>query len=95
MTVSGDIVAFARTAGTDAVIVVAPRLCAALDCQGPPLGADCWKTSRLMLPPSLRELTFRNVFTNVEIKPTVGTDDAWIFVGQLFAQLPVALLRSV
>ena len=95
MTVSGDIVAFARTAGTDAVIVVAPRLCAALDCQGPPLGADCWKTSRLMLPPSLRELTFRNVFTNTEIKPTVGADDAWIFVGQLFAQLPVALLRSV
>ena len=95
MTVRGDIVAFARTAGTDAVIVVAPRLCAALDCQGPPLGADCWKTSRLMLPPSLRELTFRNVFTNTEIKPTVGADDAWIFVGQLFAQLPVALLRSV
>ena len=95
MTVRGDIVAFARTDGSDAAIVVAPRLCASLDCAGSPLGADCWKTSRLMLPPSLRERTFRNVLTNAEIKPTVGADDAWIFVGQLLAQLPVAVLRSV
>lgn len=95
VTVNADVVAFARTAESDAVIVVAPRLCARLDCEGAPLGAECWKTSRLMLPPSLRDRALRNVFTDAEIRPAVTADETWIFVGQLFAELPVAVLRTV
>ena len=91
----GDVVAFARTAGNDVVIVAAPRLGARLDCAGLPLGAECWKTSRLMLPEPLRGRTFRNVLTGAEIKPTLRGDEGWFFVGQLFTQLPVALLQSV
>ena len=94
ITVPADVVAFARTAGNDAVIVAAPRLSAGIGCEGPPLGADCWKTSRVMLPPALRDRVFRDIFTGTEIRPTLKSDDAWIFVGQIFDQLPVAILRA-
>ena len=94
VTVNGQLVAFARTAGSDAVVVAAPRLCSRLDCDGPPLGADCWRTSRVMLPPALRDRTFRDVFTGTEIRPTITGGEAWIFAGQLFASLPVAILRT-
>ena len=94
ITVPADVVAFARMAGNDAVIVAAPRLAAGIGCDGPPLGADCWKTSRVMLPPALRDRVFRDIFTGTEIRPTMKSDDAWIFVGQIFDQLPVAILRA-
>ena len=94
ITVPADVVAFARMAGNDAVIVAAPRLAAGIGCDGPPLGADCWKTSRVMLPPALRDRVFRDIFTGSEIRPTMKSDDAWIFVGQIFDQLPVAILRA-
>ena len=37
-----------------------------IGCDGPPLGADCWKTSRVMLPPVLRDRVFRDIFTGAE-----------------------------
>ena len=94
ITVRADVVAFARSVGPDSVIVAAPRLVADIGCDGAPLGADCWKTSRIMLPASLRDRTFRNVFTGEELRPTIKGEEAWLFVGQLFAQLPVAILRT-
>ena len=77
--------------GSDAVIVARATLGIGRD--GPPLGADCWKTSRVMLPPAFRDRVFRDIFT-AEIRPTMKSDDAWIFVGQIFDQLPVAMLRA-
>ena len=96
VTVPGGIVAFARTAGDDAVLVVAPRLCAALvDEERPaPLGGECWKTSRILLPDTLRHRTFRNAFTGEEVKATEGAGQTWIFVGQALNHLPVAMLRA-
>jgi (1->4)-alpha-D-glucan 1-alpha-D-glucosylmutase len=95
--VAGDAVAFARVSEADAVLVIAPRLCSRLATGDlpAPLGGDCWKTSRVMLPESLRNRTFRNVFTGAAIRPTVTIDDGWIFLGQAFDQVPVALLRAV
>jgi (1->4)-alpha-D-glucan 1-alpha-D-glucosylmutase len=95
-TVRGGVVAFARVSGTDAVLAVAPRLCAGLvDEERPvPLGGDCWKTSRIFLPETLRGRTFRNVFTGEEIEPSEGGGQAWLFVGQALDRLPVALLRA-
>lgn len=95
VTVRGDVVAFARVAGEDAVIAVAPRLCAALvDADRPaPLGGECWKTSRLILPETLRGGTFRNVLTGEELRATEGGGQAWLFVGQALDRLPVALLK--
>ena len=78
ITVPGSAVAFARMAGGEgdapAVIFAAPRLCAGLvDRERPvPLGGDCWRTSRMMLPQSLRHRTFRHEITGAEIRPTHG-----------------------
>lgn len=97
VTVAAGLVAFARTSGADAVLVVTPRLCSGLvEEEHPwPLGGDCWKTSRILLPEPLRHRTFRNVLTGQELKPTEGAGQAWLFVGQVFETLPVALLKTV
>jgi (1->4)-alpha-D-glucan 1-alpha-D-glucosylmutase len=95
--VPADAVAFARMSGNDAVIVIAPTLCVSLataDRQFP-LGGECWKTSRVLLPESLRHRTFRNVFTGAEVRPIVTAEHAWIFLGQAFEKLPVAMLQAV
>jgi (1->4)-alpha-D-glucan 1-alpha-D-glucosylmutase len=93
--VAGDAVAFARVSGEDAAIVAAPRLCSGLatDDRPVPLGGESWKTSRVLLPETLRNRTFRNVFTGGEVKPIVTGDQGWIFLGQAFERLPVAMLQ--
>jgi (1->4)-alpha-D-glucan 1-alpha-D-glucosylmutase len=97
VTLPAGIVAFARLSGDDAVIVVAPRLSARLvRADAPvPLGGDCWKTSRVLLPDSLRDRTYRNVFTGDEVRVAMSGDRGWLFVGGLFDKLPVAILRAV
>jgi (1->4)-alpha-D-glucan 1-alpha-D-glucosylmutase len=101
ITVPAGAVAFARIADGDgnppAVLFAAPRLCAALtDRDRPvPLGGESWKTSRMMLPPGLRDRTFRHEVTGAEIRPTRGADSAWIFLGEAFHTLPVAILRAI
>jgi (1->4)-alpha-D-glucan 1-alpha-D-glucosylmutase len=94
--VPGDAVAFARQAGDECVIAIAPRLCArmVLPERPLPLGGEAWKTSRVLLPESLRHRTFTNVFTGEEIRPTTTAEHVWIFLGQALERLPVALLRS-
>jgi (1->4)-alpha-D-glucan 1-alpha-D-glucosylmutase len=102
VTVPGGAAAFARSAdsatGTaDVVIFAAPRLCRALveGRSGPPIGGDCWKTSRIMLPPDLAARTFRHEITGAEIQPTRAANTAWIFLGEAFQTLPVAILRAI
>ncbi len=102
VTVPGGAVAFARSARSrngslDAVIFAAPRLCSALTGDGttPPVGADCWKTSRLMLPPELAGCTFRHELTGAGIRPARAGEDAWIFLGEAFEAAPVAILRAI
>ena len=99
ISVSGGAIAFARRSSGDgeAVVFVAPRLCSRLvsPAQPFPLGVDCWKTSRVMLPPELRDRQFRDAITGVDIRPTHGGETAWIFVGEALQTLPVAILRAV
>jgi (1->4)-alpha-D-glucan 1-alpha-D-glucosylmutase len=101
ITVPGGAVAFARTADgagdPAAVLFAAPRLCAGLvnDDRPIPLGGDCWKTSRMMLPQGLRDRTFRHEITGAEIRPTHGAESAWIFLGEAFQTVPVAILRAI
>jgi (1->4)-alpha-D-glucan 1-alpha-D-glucosylmutase len=89
--------AFARTAGDDAALFVAPRLCARIvNHERPvPLGGDPWKTSRLLLPAELRDRVFRNVITGAELRPTRAGDSAFIFLGEAFETLPVANQRTI
>jgi (1->4)-alpha-D-glucan 1-alpha-D-glucosylmutase len=90
-------VAFARTRGRDAVVFAAPRLCARIvNTDRPvPLGGEAWKTSRMLLPPALRERTFQNVITGADVKPTRTADSAFVFLGEAFETLPVAMLRAL
>jgi (1->4)-alpha-D-glucan 1-alpha-D-glucosylmutase len=94
--VPADAVAFARTSGRDAVLVVAPRLSATLPGAEPqfPLGGERWKTSRVLLPAELRDRTFRDVFTGAEIRPVITADQGWFFLGQAFQSLPIAMLKT-
>jgi (1->4)-alpha-D-glucan 1-alpha-D-glucosylmutase len=96
-TVDADVIAFARVHGDDAVLVVAPTLCAPLFSgdSALPIGGAAWKTSRVMLPTELADRTFRHEITGAEIRPVAAGSQAWIFVGQLFETVPVAIVSAV
>jgi (1->4)-alpha-D-glucan 1-alpha-D-glucosylmutase len=102
VTVPADAAAFARLgtadagAARDAVLFVAPRLCSALlkgDVPSAP-GGDHWKTSRVILPPELRERAFEHVITGAAIRPVATPDAAWIFLGEIFKDAPIGILRA-
>ena len=100
LTVPAGAIAFARvlappkgSAGGRAAIVVAPHLVSRLVDPDRPLAlGEAWKTSRVLLPPALASLHYRDAFTGAEITPTSTATEAWLFVGQVFQSLPVALL---
>jgi (1->4)-alpha-D-glucan 1-alpha-D-glucosylmutase len=97
VTVPGDAVAFARTGGDRAVLFVAPRTASRLVPAGRslPLGGECWKTSRVLLPPDLAGRTYRHEVTGAELRPTIAGSAAWLFVGQIFETVPMGMLRAV
>jgi (1->4)-alpha-D-glucan 1-alpha-D-glucosylmutase len=97
VTVNGDVAAFARIRDDQCVIIAAPRLSARLVSvdQPLPLGGNSWKTSRIMLPPELAGRRFRHEITGAEIVPTSAADETWIFAGQAFETIPVAILRTL
>ena len=92
--VRGDIIAFARVLGDRAVLYIAPRLVASMvyDDEPVPLGGKAWKTSRILLPPSLRGKTFRNALTGLSLEPASSASEEWLFAGQVFEYAPVAIL---
>ena len=87
-------VAFARTRGNAAAIFAAPRLCATLsgDPEFVPVGSECWKASRIRLPPEFAGRTFQHVLTGAEIKSTIADGESWISIGEIFETVPVAVL---
>jgi len=99
----GKVIAFARTMAAggnrqqpNVAIVIAPYLVARMTTLERPLPlADIWKTTRVLLPPSLAALTYTDVFTGLELRPARHNDTAWLFVGQALRVLPVALLTSL
>ena len=95
--VNGSLVAFARVLEDQAAIFVTPRLCAALPRNGTvvPLGPNCWKTSRVLLPAELASRTYRHLLTGAELRPTVTGSEAWLFAGQIFETMPVGMLVAV
>jgi (1->4)-alpha-D-glucan 1-alpha-D-glucosylmutase len=92
--VNGSLVAFARVLEDKVAVFVAPRLCAALPRGGAavPLGADSWKTSRILLPPEISSRTYTHVLTGAELRPTATESEAWLFAGQIFETVPVGML---
>jgi (1->4)-alpha-D-glucan 1-alpha-D-glucosylmutase len=86
--------AFARSTGNEVILVVVPRLVVGLagGAERPPLGAEIWGKTRLLLPPSLEDRSYRNIFTGETVTPA-NLDGA---IGPLLAltlgRFPVALL---
>jgi (1->4)-alpha-D-glucan 1-alpha-D-glucosylmutase len=94
VTVSAGIVAFARTLDGRALIAIAPRLTVPISGSDHtfPIGPDCWKTSRILLPSELLSRRYRNVLTGQCIEPTRTATQGWIFVGEALRDLPIGLL---
>jgi (1->4)-alpha-D-glucan 1-alpha-D-glucosylmutase len=97
VTVRSGAVAFARRLDDELVVAVVPRLFTPLigADQPWPVGANAWKTSRVMLPPELADRTLRNILTGQALRPTVGSEGAWLFLAQVFETLPVALVQAL
>ena len=91
------VVAFARSAGDEAVLVVAPRLVVRLAGGGerPPLGPEVWGRTGLILPPHLASRSYRNVFTGESLTPDSHAGAPGLLVGDALQVFPVALLRSL
>jgi (1->4)-alpha-D-glucan 1-alpha-D-glucosylmutase len=88
--------AFARCLGDEVVLVVVPRLVVRLTGgqERPPLGAETWGQTRLLLPPRLARREYRNVLTG-EVLPPAGDDHTpGVWLAALLGRFPVALLWS-
>jgi (1->4)-alpha-D-glucan 1-alpha-D-glucosylmutase len=93
--VEGRAIAFARLTAEHAVIAIAPHLASGLVSEERPLPlGDIWRTSRVLLPPALASLAFTDAITGAVVKPVTTASESWIFVGQAFSLLPVALLTA-
>jgi (1->4)-alpha-D-glucan 1-alpha-D-glucosylmutase len=93
--VDGRAVAFARLTPDHAVIAIAPHLASGLVSEERPLPlGEVWRTSRVLLPSALADLTFTDAITGAVVKQVTTASESWIFVGQAFAVLPVALLTA-
>jgi (1->4)-alpha-D-glucan 1-alpha-D-glucosylmutase len=89
---ANHVVAFARKSKTASALVIVPRLMASLlnGADLPPIGADIWEDTRLILPFCDGRDKFRNVFTG-----EVLNTDAPINVSKALSEFPVALLVSL
>jgi len=88
--------AFARTFGDGALIVAIPRLVVRLagGVERPPLEAEVWGETRLLLPPRLAGRRYRNIFTGEVLAPASQEGIPDFFLGTVLKRFPVALLWS-
>jgi (1->4)-alpha-D-glucan 1-alpha-D-glucosylmutase len=86
--------AFARSAGDQVVVVVVPRLVVGLagGVERPPVGAEVWGKTRLLLPPYLADRSYRNVFTGETVAPANQDGASGPLLATALGQFPVALL---
>ena len=85
--------AFARHHAGRAVVVVVPRLTAALTKQGArlPLGADTWTDTAALGPAELAG-HYVDMFTGAEIRIEAAAGEARFTLATLLSDLPVAML---
>jgi len=88
------VVAFARGHYGRHVLAVVPRLVAALmgdDAARPPIGPDVWGATELILPDSA-PFRWRNLLTDQVMGATTSEDRRVLRLGEVFADVPLALL---
>jgi (1->4)-alpha-D-glucan 1-alpha-D-glucosylmutase len=88
--------AFARMHPTGVAVACVPRLVASLPGHGlaPPLGADAWDDTAIVLPESCGARRFTQAFTGITLTPVPGVQGVCLAAADLFAHLPVALLTA-
>jgi hypothetical protein len=59
-----------------------------------PLGPEVWGISRVLLPPDLAGLAWRNLFTGERLESVRKGNEAWLFLATVFGTCPVAVLRA-
>ena len=92
--------AFARRHRGSTAITCVPRLVAGLlgDRPTPPIGADVWGDTRIMLPSRTtapQPPAFRDAITGARVEPRADRRAMWLDASAVFGQLPVALLVPV
>ena len=90
------VVAFARVANGSAAITAVGRFFANLGVPArPPIGAEIWKDTRIILPAGVPAATFRDVLgnTTVDVEEQMGVRT--LPVGVAFSMLPATLLTPV
>jgi len=87
--------AFGRSLGSQAVIVVVPRLVLQLadGNQKPPLGPETWEDTLLGLPQRLASQTYRNLFTGEVLRVEDHEGLPGLPLAAVLNQFPVALLE--
>jgi (1->4)-alpha-D-glucan 1-alpha-D-glucosylmutase len=86
--------AFARLAGDDHVVVIAPRWYTRL--RGPgglPLGPDVWQETEIALDPSAAAPAYRQVFTGETVRTRASSGTPAVRLADALARFPVALLE--
>ncbi len=89
--------AFARVHEREAAVTCVPRLAGSLSGRSvtPPVGADCWNDTRVVLPDSIPADTFVDAFTGARIvAERDGDGRRSLAAGTMFAHFPVALLAG-
>jgi (1->4)-alpha-D-glucan 1-alpha-D-glucosylmutase len=93
----GDrVVAFARRRATSVVIVVAPRLAAALTDNGArfPVGPDPWQDTWVEMPRGFPAGAYAHLFTGAVVEASAG-DARRLRAGDVLADFPIALMEAV
>ena len=91
---AAHVCAFARQMGTESVVVVVPRLMAALTGHGSrlPLGGEVWADTRVLLSPELAGPRI-HAFTGEAVAPAGRAGEVALPVAGLLDLFPVALLE--
>jgi (1->4)-alpha-D-glucan 1-alpha-D-glucosylmutase len=87
--------AFARSLGSKALIVAAPRLVARLTggAERAPVGEEVWADTWLPLPPHLAGRAYRNLYTGEALAASIREGAAGLPLAAVLGRFPVALLE--
>jgi (1->4)-alpha-D-glucan 1-alpha-D-glucosylmutase len=87
--------AFARVMGNEAVLVAIPRLVVRLvgGLEQPPMGAEVWGATRLLLPPALANRSYCNLFTGEVLTADNQDGTSGLSLSAVLGAFPVALLH--
>ncbi|MEO8050152.1 MAG: malto-oligosyltrehalose synthase [Acidobacteriota bacterium] len=89
-----NVVAFARAAGNQRAVILAPRLVAGLSGVNAsfPIGAAIWQDVHVPLPENWGKECYRNIFTGEAVLPTATTEPQALPLADIFKVMPIAVL---